>query len=108
MRIQGQSKAILTATGSNAYPIYATGDITINDSDVTAASAKQAFNKGGKIIPASGKAMSVDQGDAQASATHHGPLGYAKWALSSSSNENLRYAMMALYRYNQSAKEYFV
>ena len=38
---------------------------------------------------------------------HHGPMGYAYWALSSSTNESLKYAMMGLYRYNCSANDYF-
>ena len=38
---------------------------------------------------------------------HHGPMGYAYWALSSSDNESLKYTMMALYQYNRSAKDYF-
>ena len=38
---------------------------------------------------------------------HHGPMGYAYWALSTSKNENLQYLMMGLYHYNQSAIAYF-
>ena len=38
---------------------------------------------------------------------HHGPLGYGQWAVTSSSNQNLQYLMMALYHYNQSADVYF-
>lgn len=37
----------------------------------------------------------------------HGPMGYVYWALSASSNTNLKYAMMSLYHYNISAKKYF-
>ena len=37
-----------------------------------------------------------------------GPMGYAYWALSSTStSESLKYAMMGLYHYTCSAKEYF-
>ena len=50
--------------------------------------------------------ITISNGTESATA-HHGPFGYAYWALSSSSNENLRYLMMALYHYNQSAKVYF-
>ena len=37
---------------------------------------------------------------------HHGPFGYVSWALTSGSPD-LQYAMMALYHYNQMAKDYF-
>jgi|GEM_PF-353800 len=50
--------------------------------------------------------ITIDNGAATATA-HHGPMGYAYWALSASSDENLQYAMMALYRYNQAAEAYF-
>ncbi|MCR5128194.1 MAG: BspA family leucine-rich repeat surface protein [Lachnospiraceae bacterium] len=44
---------------------------------------------------------------AETATVHHGPMGYAYWALSSSDNENLKYTMMALYQYNRSAENYF-
>ena len=47
----------------------------------------------------------------QTATAHHGPLGYALWALSteatSAQREALQRTMMALYHYNQSAKAYF-
>jgi hypothetical protein len=42
---------------------------------------------------------------------HHGPLGYARWALSTEATnaqrEALQRTMMGIYRYNQSAEAYF-
>ena len=48
----------------------------------------------------------------ETAAAHHGPLGYARWALStdaagSAQREALQRAMMGLYRYNRSAEAYF-
>ncbi|MBQ1555211.1 MAG: hypothetical protein IIZ68_07115, partial [Clostridia bacterium] len=43
----------------------------------------------------------------ESTTAHHGPLGYAKWALSTN-KENLKYAMMALFHYNRSAETYFI
>jgi len=50
--------------------------------------------------------ITIDNG-ATTTTAHHGPMGYAYWALSASPNENLQYAMMGLYRYNQAANAYF-
>ena len=50
--------------------------------------------------------FTISNGTDQTTA-HHGPMGYAYWALSSSDNENLKYTMMALYQYNRSAENYF-
>ncbi|MBQ3708516.1 MAG: CotH kinase family protein [Clostridia bacterium] len=38
---------------------------------------------------------------------HHGPFGYVYWALTTDGKTDLKYAMMALYHYNQAAKAYF-
>jgi hypothetical protein len=54
--------------------------------------------------------IEVSNGSETATA-HHGPLGYARWALStdatSAQREALQRTMMALYHYNQSAEAYF-
>jgi hypothetical protein len=53
--------------------------------------------------------ITVSNGSETATA-HHGPLGYARWALSTDATnaqrEALQRTMMALYHYNQSAETY--
>ena len=53
--------------------------------------------------------FTISDGYDSTTAKNYGPLGYANWALSTTddAHENLRYVMMALYHYNQSANVYF-
>ena len=53
--------------------------------------------------------FTISDGYDSTTAKNYGPLGYANLALSTTddAHENLRYVMMALYHYNQSANVYF-
>lgn len=55
--------------------------------------------------------ITVSNADGATATAHRGPLGYARWALSTTAadaqREALQHAMMALYHYNQAAETYF-